>query len=85
MPMLCLAGTFPITSEAASAYQNDGGESMDRVRVMLHRLRAVLLRGRMERELREEIGAHLQMQEEENLRRGMSEGEARREARQFCR
>ncbi|MFL6275563.1 MAG: ADOP family duplicated permease [Blastocatellia bacterium] len=57
---------------------------MNGLRIFFHRLRAVLLTSRLERELDEEISAHLEMETEENLRRGMSPVEARRAAlRQF--
>jgi putative ABC transport system permease protein len=57
---------------------------MNVLRVFLHRLRAVFFRGRLERELQEEIRSHLNMQTEANLRRGMSPNEARYAAlRQF--
>ncbi|HKQ05406.1 MAG TPA: ABC transporter permease [Blastocatellia bacterium] len=57
---------------------------MNGLRIFFHRLRAVLFRTRLERELDEEISAHLEMETEENLRRGMSPVEARRAAlRQF--
>jgi putative ABC transport system permease protein len=57
---------------------------MKGVRVFFHRLRAVLLRSRLERELQDEIRTHLEMQAEENLRQGMSPEQARRAAmRQF--
>ena len=41
---------------------------MNGLRVFFHRLRAVFLQGRLERELQEEIRSHLDMQTEENLR-----------------
>jgi predicted permease len=54
------------------------------LRVFFHRLRAVFFKGRLERELQEEIRSHLDMQTEENLRQGMSPAEARSAAlRQF--
>src|SRR5690606_25654633 len=45
------------------------------------RLRALLFRAREDRELEEELRFHLEMQVEENLRRGMSAAAARRAAR----
>ncbi|HJQ26853.1 MAG TPA: ABC transporter permease [Blastocatellia bacterium] len=57
---------------------------MNGLRVFLNRLRAVFFRSRLERELQEEIRMHLEMQTEENRRRGMSDREAHRAAlRQF--
>ena len=54
------------------------------LQVFFHRLRAVFFKGRLERELEEEIRSHLEMQAEENRRRGMNPDEARRAAlRQF--
>jgi putative ABC transport system permease protein len=54
------------------------------LQIFLHRLRAVFFKGRLERELHEEIRSHLEMQTEENQRRGMSLKEARYAAlRQF--
>jgi predicted permease len=44
------------------------------------RLRAVLYRGREDRELAEELRGHLEMQTRENQRQGMSPAEARRRA-----
>jgi len=44
------------------------------------KLRALLSPGRAERELDDEIRFHLEMETEENLRRGMDAGEARRRA-----
>ncbi|HSE98975.1 MAG TPA: ABC transporter permease, partial [Blastocatellia bacterium] len=41
----------------------------------------MFFKGRLERELEEEIRLHIEMQEEENLRRGMSGEEARRAAK----
>lgn len=45
------------------------------------RYRALFRRGRMEERLSEEIGFHLEMETEKNLRAGMSPEQARREAR----
>jgi len=44
------------------------------------RLRALFRRGQEERELEEELRFHLEMEVEENLRRGLSAAEARRQA-----
>src|SRR5205085_1349388 len=51
------------------------------LRAFLHRLRALRFRDRLERELDDEIRSHLEMQAEENRRRGMSPDEAWRAAR----
>ena len=54
------------------------------MRMILQRLRALLRRNRMERELNEEIGIHLAMQEEEFRHQGMDAASARAAAlRQF--
>lgn len=45
------------------------------------RLRALILRNRVERELDEELGWHIEMQTRKNLAAGMPESEARRRAR----
>src|SRR5437763_2048724 len=42
------------------------------LRIFLHRLRGLLLKSRLERELEEEIRCHLELQIEENRRQGMS-------------
>jgi putative ABC transport system permease protein len=47
---------------------------------LFHRLRAQLRRGKIERELDAEMRFHLEMEAAENVRRGMSEEEARRAA-----
>ena len=44
---------------------------MTRLRVIIHRLRAVFLKGRLERELEYEIESHIEMEVEKNMRRGM--------------
>ena len=44
------------------------------------RMRALMRRGDVERELDEELAFHLQMETEKNLRAGMSPAEARRQA-----
>jgi len=50
---------------------------MSWLRVFAHRLRAVFMKRRLERELEEEIRSHLEMQIEEHERQGMSPEEAR--------
>jgi predicted permease len=54
---------------------------MTRLRIFFHRLLGLFLRRKLERELEEEIHAHLEMQVEDNLRQGMSLEDARRAAR----
>jgi putative ABC transport system permease protein len=51
------------------------------LRKLFHRLRASLRRGKIEREIDAEMRFHLEMETAENIRRGMSEEEARRAAR----
>src|SRR5262245_31528171 len=51
------------------------------LRKLFHRLRAQLRRGKIEPELDRELQFHLDMETAENVRRGMSEEEARRSAR----
>src|SRR5262249_8093862 len=55
-----------------------GGHAM--LRKLFHRLRASLRRGKIEREMDRELQFHLEMETAENIRRGMSEEEARRAA-----
>jgi len=50
------------------------------LRKLFHRLRASLRRGKIEREMERELRFHLEMETAENIRRGMSEEEARRVA-----
>jgi predicted permease len=50
------------------------------LRVFIHRLRGLFLKRKLEQELEDEIRTHLDMQIEDNLRRGMSSEEARYEA-----
>src|SRR5262245_8892109 len=50
------------------------------LRKLFHRLRGSLRRGKVERELERELRSHLEMETVENMRRGMSEEEARRAA-----
>ena len=51
------------------------------LRKLFHRLRGSLRRGKIEREMERELRFHLEMETAKNLRRGMSEEEARRAAR----
>jgi predicted permease len=50
------------------------------LRKLFHRLFASLRRGKIEREMERELRFHLEMETAENIRRGMSEEEARRAA-----
>lgn len=50
------------------------------IRELFHRLRSNLRRGKIERELDRELQFHLEMETAENVRRGMSDEEARRAA-----
>src|SRR5262245_39662102 len=50
------------------------------LRKLFHRLRASLRRGKIERQIDAEMRFHLEMETAENIRRGMSEEEARRAA-----
>ncbi|HVG35488.1 MAG TPA: ABC transporter permease [Pyrinomonadaceae bacterium] len=50
---------------------------MSWLRVLAHRLRAVSMKRRLDRELEEEIRSHLEMQIEEHVQQGMSPEEAR--------
>src|SRR5687768_18273514 len=54
---------------------------MSLVSDLTERFRALVFRGREDRELQEEMRMHLEMQVEKNLRDGMTEVEARRHAR----
>jgi len=47
------------------------------LRVFMSRVRGLFLKRKLEQELEDEIRAHLEMQTEDNLRQGMSAGEAR--------
>jgi predicted permease len=49
-------------------------------REAFNRIRAMFRDDQLDHEVKEEIGSHLEMAVEENLRRGMSAGEARRQA-----
>lgn len=53
---------------------------VDRFRQLLHRMRSLFRRAQLDRELDAEMSAHLELAIEENLRRGLSPAEARREA-----
>src|SRR5215470_6508189 len=50
------------------------------LRIFIHRLCGMFLKRKMERDLEDEIRAHLDMQIEDNLRLGMNQEEARYEA-----
>src|SRR5262245_65255009 len=50
------------------------------LRKLFHRLCASMRRAKIERELERELRSHLEMETAENMRRGMSEEEARRAA-----
>src|SRR5262245_26651019 len=51
------------------------------LRKLFHRVRASLRRGKTESELERELRIHIEMETAENMRRGLSEEEARRAAR----
>src|SRR5579859_960255 len=51
-----------------------------RLRQLLHRMRSFFRRAQLDRELDAEVSAHLELAIEENLRRGLSPIEARRQA-----
>jgi predicted permease len=53
---------------------------IDWLRQTLHRLRSVFRREQMDHELEAELAAHLELAIEDNLQRGMTEEEARRQA-----
>src|SRR5687767_13403571 len=53
---------------------------MIRLRSIAKRLRSIARRDAVERELEEELGFHIDMQTEQNVRAGMSRWEARRQA-----
>ncbi len=53
---------------------------MKALRRTIHRLRGILVGRRLERELEEELQSHIEMETEDNLRRGMAPEIARREA-----
>ena len=50
---------------------------MNWLRVFIHRLRGMFMKGKLEREMEEEIRSHLEMQIEEHERQGMNPEEAR--------
>ncbi len=54
---------------------------VNRISVLGHRIRGRISRRRLDEEFEQELGTHLEMLTEENLRRGMSPDEARRMAR----
>src|SRR5918999_564751 len=57
---------------------------MTGLRILIQRLRGIFFKGTLDRDLEDEIRSHLEMQTEENVRRGMSPPEARYAAlRQF--
>jgi len=61
---------------------HDGAHAMTiRLRILLSRLRAMLTRSRRDRELSEEVQAHLDLLVEEHVRRGMPIAQARAAAR----
>ena len=53
---------------------------MNRLRLVRDRLRALLLKSSVEREMEEELRFHLRMRAEENARHGMAPDEAERAA-----
>ena len=53
---------------------------MTRIRILIHRIRGLFLKRRLEQDLQDEIRAHLEMQIEDNLRQGMSGKQARQAA-----
>jgi putative ABC transport system permease protein len=52
----------------------------DRLRQLLHRIRSFFRRAEQDRDLNAEMSAHLELAVEENLQRGLSPAEARRQA-----
>src|SRR5271170_3442419 len=54
---------------------------MELVRILFSRCAALFLGRNLDEELDEELRAHIDLAVEENLKRGMSEAEARRDAR----
>src|SRR5882762_9907572 len=54
---------------------------MSWLRVLASRIRALFLKRHLERELDEELRAHIEMATEENLRKGMTPEDARHAAR----
>ncbi len=53
----------------------------DRLRQLLHRMRSFFRSAQLDRELDAEMSSHLELAIEENLKRGFSPDEARRQAR----
>jgi len=53
---------------------------MEKLRIVVARLRGLFLRRSVEREMNEELRLHIEMRARENMRRGMTEEEARRAA-----
>ncbi|MGE5321989.1 MAG: permease prefix domain 1-containing protein, partial [Actinomycetota bacterium] len=53
---------------------------IDSLQQFLQRFASIFRRGRLDRELDAELSAHIELATEENLERGMSAGEARRQA-----
>src|SRR5271156_3648231 len=53
---------------------------MERIRMLLSRCAAIFRGRKLDEELDEELRAHIELAVEENLKRGMSEAEARRAA-----
>src|SRR6266496_182794 len=68
-------GEIPVSQQRAS-----GEAGMRQLRVFLHRIAGLVRRDRRERELTEEIESNLQLHIADNMRAGMSAGEARRQA-----
>src|SRR5215510_5754215 len=53
---------------------------MDQLREFFHRIRSIFRRTRLDRDLDAEMSAHLELATEENIQRGLSPNEARRQA-----
>src|SRR5579863_787545 len=68
-------GEIPIAQQRAS-----GEAGMRHLRVFVHRIGGLFRQDRRDHELAEEIESNLQMHVAENMRAGMSAGEARRQA-----
>jgi len=60
--------------------ESEGGVGMRRLRVWIMRFGGLFNKGRKDRELQDELESHIQMHMEDNLRSGMTLGEARRQA-----
>ena len=54
---------------------------MELIRILASRFAGLFRSGKLDRELQEELEFHIDMQTEENIRKGMSPEEARRSAR----